>query len=114
MSIASQSARDAQLGAAVLRRFANAVATFAGGEQVEGLFERTADSPTLGGLSVRSRSISFDAITAELPPSTTDGAPLSVAMGDTPTVPVGQYRIARGGRIDDLEERTTRLLLELA
>lgn len=114
MPIALQAARDAALGAAVLRRFANAVATFAGGQQVQGLFERRADSTLLGGLSVRSRDITFEAITAELPPNTQDGARCTVAMGDAPSVPVGSYRVARGGRIDDHEERTTLLQLELA
>lgn len=114
MTVAIQAARDAQLGAAVLRRFANAVATFAGGQQVQGLFERRADLALMGGLSVRARDITFEAITADLPPNTADGSVLTVAMGNTPTVPEGRYRVARGGRVDDFEERTTVLSLEQA
>lgn len=114
MTVAAQAQSDARRGAALIARFANAVATFAGGETVEGIFERLAETSLLGGLSSRAREISFECSTAALPANSFDGACLSLAMGSAPTVAVGAYRVQRGGRVDDLEELTTLLQLELA
>lgn len=105
---------DARRGRVLIGRFKNAVATFAGGEQVEGIFERLAESPMLGGLAINSRDISFECLTADLPADTDSGAVLDLAMGNALATSVGVYKVVRGGRVDDLEELTTRLALELA
>lgn len=113
-TISAQASQDARLGAAVTRRFSNSVAIFDTGAEVEGLFERRLSLAAMGGLGMASRDITFECITAELPAWVTDGTVFNVAMGDAPTVPLGPYRVQRGGVIVDYEERTTALALELA
>lgn len=113
-TLAVHAARDAARGAAVVRRFANATARWSATASTEGIFERRIDLAALGGLQVAGRDITFECITAELPAYVTDLTPCEVALGDAPTVWLGPYRVTRGGRDDDLEDRTTMLTLERA
>ncbi len=113
-TLAVQAAREVARGAALVRRFANATARWSATASTEGIFERRRDLASLGGLQMAGRDITFECITAELPAYVTDLTPCEVAMGDAPTVWLGPYRVVRGSRNDDLDERTTVLTLELA
>jgi hypothetical protein len=113
-TVAAQARADKRRGAMLLRRFANAVATFDTTSTAEVLFERLSDRATLGGLQVAGRDITIEAITAELPDFVRDGWCLKVAMGDAPDIELGPFRVRRGGRVDDLEDGTTLLQLEAA
>ncbi len=113
-SIAANADADARRGAAIVRRFANAVATWPDGSTAEVIFERRSDRATLGGLGVAGRDITIEAITAQVPESVTDASRITVTMGNAPAVELGPYRVQRGGRTDDLEEAVTLLALERA
>lgn len=113
MNVATNAAADRRRGLALTRRFANAVATFDDGTQVNGLLTRETVSALLGGLTVGTRETDFACVTAELPAGVIGGSRVAVAMGDALTTPT-RYRVTTGGRTDDHEEGTTVLQLELA
>lgn len=113
-TIAAQARIDKRRGSALVRRFANAVATFKSGVTAEVIFERLSDRAALGGLQVAGREITVEAITAEVPDYVADGWCFTVAMGDAPDTALGPYRVQRSGRTDDLEDGTTLLAVEAA
>lgn len=113
-AIAAQAAADKRRGAALVHRFANAVATWHTGETAEVIFDRVPDLAQLGGLQVAVHQYQVEGMTAEIPAHVRDGSSFTVAMGDAPTVSVGTFRVQRGGRTDDVEEATTTLAVERA
>lgn len=113
-TIAANAAADKRRGAAIVRRFANATATWAGGATAEVIFDRVPDMAALGGLQIAMRQYQVEALTASVPDHVRDGSCFTIAMGDAPTVSVGTFRVQRGGRTDDVEEATTILAAELA
>lgn len=113
-TIAANAAADKRRGAAIVRRFANALATWSTGSTAEIVFDRVPDLAQLGGLQVAVRQYQVEALTADVPDHVRDGICFSIAMGDAPAVSVGTFRVQRGGRSDDVDEGTTVLAVERA
>lgn len=114
MNVSTNATADRRRGLALIRRFANAVATFADGTQVDGIFTREAASALLSGLPINTRETDFSCVTAELPAGVIGGSRVALVMGDALTAAPMRYRVTRGGRTDDHEDGTTVLQLELA
>jgi hypothetical protein len=114
MSITASALRDRRRAALLLRRHANARAAFDDGTEVDGLHERLAARPQHGGLPAAAREVTFECITSELPEHVKSGAHLTIRMGDQLTSAASAWRVQQAGRIDDLEDGVTLLLLEKA
>lgn len=115
--MAVQHARiEARLGRAAVRRFANARAVIGADQaiRVEGVLNRTPAAASSGGLVARTRDVTFTCLTAELVVPVTDGTPVTAYHDNQLGQPAGAYKVAPGGRVDDLEAGTTLLELELA
>jgi hypothetical protein len=114
MSITASALRDRRRGMLLLRRHANARAVFDTGVEVDGLHERLATRPQLGGMQAAAREVTFECLTAELPEHVRSGSVLQIRMGDQLLAAPGAWRVQQAGRIDDLEDGVTLLLLERA
>jgi hypothetical protein len=99
-----------------LERASNARATIgaAAAVTVPGVFTRTPSVQDLGGVSARTRDLTFTALTEQLAVPVQDGTPVVVYYHNQLSQPAGTYKVAPGGRVDHFEAGTTLLELELA